>query len=69
MLKQHFPRDLALPKNPTGLGRRLHSANFRALKFLEQESAPQLEQLKRTASKRPIGFFIADDSDEGAEQG
>ena len=61
MLRRNFSRDLALPKNATGLGRRLRSAHFRGLKFLEEDSAPQLVQLKRTAYKRPIGFFVADE--------
>jgi hypothetical protein len=61
MLRRTFSRDLALPKNAIGLGRRLRSAHFRGLKFLDEDSAPQLAQLKRTASKRPIGFFVADD--------
>jgi len=61
-LRKHDPRDLTLPKNPAGLGRRLRSARFRVLKVLEEDSAPQLIQLRRTTNRRPIGFFIADDS-------
>jgi len=52
-----------LPKNATGFGRRLRSAQFQVLRFLDQDLAPQIAQLKRTAQKRPIGFFVADDSD------
>jgi hypothetical protein len=62
ILKRYFPRDLALPQNANGLGRRLRSARFRELKFLDNDPNPPLPQLKRTANKRPIGFFMADDS-------
>jgi hypothetical protein len=63
LLRRHCQPDVGLPKNSTGLGRRLRSARFRVLRFLDHESAPQLAQLKRTTSKRPIGFFIPNDSD------
>jgi hypothetical protein len=65
-LREHWQRDVPLPKNATGLGRRLRSARFRVLKFLDHELAPHLEQLNRTTNKRPIGFFIADDSGDEA---
>jgi hypothetical protein len=60
-LRQHCPRDVALPKNATGLGRRLRSARFWGFRFLDHDLAPKLTQLKRTTNRRPIGFFIADD--------
>jgi hypothetical protein len=61
-LRKTCPRDIALPKNSTGLGRRLRSAKFRAFQFLNHEIAPDLPQLNRTATKRPIGFFVPDDN-------
>jgi hypothetical protein len=54
-----------LPRVPKGLSRRLSSAKFRGFKFLHEESAPQIPQLKRTSAKRPIGFFVPDDADDG----
>ncbi len=60
-LRKACPRDVALPKNATGLGRRLRSARFQAFRFLDHEIAPHLSQLARTATRRPIGFFVTDD--------
>jgi hypothetical protein len=50
-------RDLPLPRNATGLGRRLRSPKFRALVLLNEDSAPALPMLKRSATSRPVGFF------------
>lgn len=61
-LRLQNQRDLVLPKNSTGLGRRLRSSRFRVLKFPTEDSAAQLPQLKRARKRRPIGFFIADDA-------
>lgn len=55
-------RELVLPKTPEGLGRRLRGRQFRAFEVLDEESAPELAELKRTATTRPIGFFIRDDA-------
>lgn len=56
---------LRLPKNPSGLSRRLNSSSFRSFVVLDEQSAPEMEQLRRTSSRRPIGFFIEDDADDG----
>jgi hypothetical protein len=66
-LKHQFPKDIPLPKNPTGLGRRLRSARFRTLKFLDGDIAPQFPQLRRTTNRRPIGFFIPNESNGEAD--
>lgn len=57
-LEQNARRDEALPKNSSGLTRRLRSARFSRFRFLDCDSTPQL---KRTAKRRPIGFFVPDD--------
>lgn len=62
-LRRTCPRDTALPRNAAGLSRRLRSAPFRTLTFLDRDLAPQIAQLRRTAKKRLIGFFEADDDD------
>ena len=48
--------DLALPKNASGLGRRLRSTNFQGLSILDEDSG--LDCLKRTRAIRPVGVFI-----------
>jgi hypothetical protein len=60
-LRRMYYRDLTVPKNAAGLGRRLRSARFRSMKFLDCELAPHIPQLRRTPTKRPIGFFMADE--------
>ncbi len=62
LLRKRASRDIALPRNAAGLSRRLRSAKFRTLRFLDEESAEQFPILKRTAHKRPIGFFVEDDA-------
>lgn len=57
--KRRVPEEL-LTKNANGLSRRLSSAKFRGFKFLTEATAPHVEQLKRVATKRPIGFFVPD---------
>ena len=54
-------QDLKLPKSPNGLSRRLRSGTFRSFVVLDHESAPKIEQVKRTKSRRPIGLFRPDD--------
>jgi hypothetical protein len=61
LLQKRSTQETAIPRNATGLSRRLRSAKFRAIQFLDEESAPGLPQLRRTAKKRPIGFFLTDD--------
>jgi hypothetical protein len=51
----------SLPRTAQGLSRRLRSAKLRALEFLDEELAPELPHLRRTAKSRPIGFFREDD--------
>jgi hypothetical protein len=55
-------RELLLPRTAQGLSRRLNSAQFRAFTFLATDT-PTVPQLKRTAPRKPIGFFVpsADD--------
>jgi hypothetical protein len=55
-------RECKLPRSEQGLGRRLRSGRFRAFKVLDEESAPELAMLKRTAKERPVGIFFPDDS-------
>ncbi len=62
LLQKRVSRDISLPKNPSGLSRRLRSAKFRTLRFLDEETAPELPMLKRTGNKRPTGFFVEDDA-------
>ena len=61
MLQEQNPRDQHLPRTPNALGRRLRSAKFHAFTVLDEESAPGVEVLKRTAKSRPIGIFVQDD--------
>ncbi len=49
-------RELRLPRNAQGLSRRLGSCKFRSLTFLPTD-AKDVPAVKRTADKRPIGFF------------
>jgi len=50
--------DRTFPKDAKGLSQRLHSAKFKAFRFLNTDS---VEALKRSSTKRPIGFFFEDD--------
>jgi hypothetical protein len=59
--------DRQLPVNARGLSRRLHSAKFRAFRFLDGESGRELEQLRRTSNKRPIGFFFEDEERQACD--
>jgi hypothetical protein len=61
MLEEQNSRDQHFPKMPNALGRRLRSAKFRAFTVLDEDSAPEVEVLKRTAKSRPIGFLVQDD--------
>jgi hypothetical protein len=55
-------RGLVLPKNGSGLGRRLRGTKYRSFEVLDEQSAPELAMLKRTSEKRgPVGIFFADD--------
>ncbi len=56
MLQKLRLYDLKLP-NPNGLSARLRSAKFKAFRFLTTDS---VEELKRTANKKPIGFFFTE---------
>lgn len=53
---------LALPKSPTGLGRRVRGDRFAFLKFVDPEVAPQRQELRRSGHRRPIGLFLPEDS-------
>jgi hypothetical protein len=68
MLQRLRLYDRTLPVTPNGLSRRLHSAKFRAFRFLDCESAPELEQLRRTAKRRPIGFFFEDEDSQVCDE-
>jgi hypothetical protein len=48
---------IALPQDPSGLGRRLRSAEFDSLVVLDEKSAPEIPELKRGAGARKIGIF------------
>jgi hypothetical protein len=63
-LQQLNLRDRAFPVNASGLSKRLRSAKFRAFRFLDTDSAPELAVLKRTSNRRPIGFFFEDEEDD-----
>jgi len=54
-------RDLSLPRNSAGLGRRLRSSTFQSISILDDESAPRLDCLRRKATARPVGIFIPND--------
>lgn len=58
-------RDLPLPRNASGLSRRLRSGKFRSFQVLDGESASDLPILKRTANTRPLGFFFPMAADDG----
>lgn len=58
-------RDRDLPRTANGLSRRLRSNTFKSFQVLDANIAPELPDLKRTARKRPIGFFVPDDGDDG----
>lgn len=51
-----IPR-LEIPR-PNGLTRRLRSAKFQRIIFLDGDIAPDIQSLKRTSTKRPIGIFL-----------
>jgi hypothetical protein len=53
-------RDLSLPKTAQGLSRRLRSCRFRSLTFLPTDTEG-VAALKRTAHRKPIGFFRPDE--------
>lgn len=55
-------KDLQLPANPQGLGRRLRSSKFKMLAVLDADSAPEYECLRRKQDKRPLGVFVPDDA-------
>ena len=54
-----LPR-LEIPR-PNGLTRRLRSAKFNRIIFLDGDIAPDMESLKRTSTRRPIGIFLLTD--------
>jgi len=61
MLRGLERRDLELPKNAQGIGRRIKSGKFRSLRILHQDNAPEIPALQRKGDSRPLGIFIADD--------
>jgi hypothetical protein len=61
LLQKQNLKDRSLPQNATGLSRRLRSCRFRSFVMLDEKSAPDLPNLRRTAKTKPIGFFIEDD--------
>jgi hypothetical protein len=58
LLQAQHRADLALPKNASGLSKRLISDRFSAFEVLHEGNAPDIEALKRTADRRVIGFFV-----------
>jgi hypothetical protein len=58
MLKKLNIRGLRLP-NPNGLSRRLSDARFHSFTYLKTDT-PEVPELKRTARRKPIGFFVPD---------
>lgn len=51
---------MPLPATPQGLTQRLRGHRLTRCTFLDEKLAPGAAPLKRTATKRPIGFFVAD---------
>ncbi len=49
-----------LPRNSRGLGRRLRASDFTAFVLVDEKHADRFITLKRTAKRRPIGFFVGD---------
>jgi len=52
---------MALPTTPQGLTQRIRGTRLTRCRFLDERSSPEAPLLRRTAAKRPIGFFVADD--------
>lgn len=59
-LKQRL-RGEELPRNSRGFGRRLRASDFSAFEIVDEKHADRFIALKRTARRRPIGFFVGDD--------
>lgn len=57
-------RDGILPRTPNALSRRLHDGKFVGFEVVDEESAPELSALTRTARRKPIGFFMPDDGND-----
>jgi hypothetical protein len=53
-----------IPRNTSGLGRRLRTTPFSRVQFLDEKQAQEFPGLKRTTSRRRIGFFVEDDTPE-----
>ena len=49
--------DLALPRTAQGLTRRLRSSDFVSIAVLDDENAPEIPELRRSAGQRAIGIF------------
>ena len=60
-IKKLDPHNRDIPKTGGGLSKRLHSCTFLLFQVLDDKSAPEFPELKRTATKRPIGFFVEDE--------
>jgi hypothetical protein len=58
----NLPESIRLPRNATGLRRRLWTTNFISFQVLDEKRAPDLDVLKRSAKRRLIGIFFSDDS-------
>jgi hypothetical protein len=57
---KYLRRDhVSLPSTPKGLSNRLNSTSFHSFVYLTPERAPDL--LRRSANRRPIGFFVPND--------
>jgi hypothetical protein len=52
---------LNLPRNPKGFSNRLLSERFRRFAVVREADAPEHKELKRSATCRPVGFFIPGD--------
>jgi hypothetical protein len=58
---------LDLPKTSSALGRRIRSAEFSSLAVLDDDNAPDIEELERHSKKRVIGIFRVDDGMTGSD--
>ncbi len=57
MLHELDLREVTFPQNASGLGRRLHSAKFRAFEFVPTDR-DGIAALKRQGERRPFGLFF-----------
>jgi hypothetical protein len=65
LLASDSPGKNSVPPTPEGLSRRLRGMTSLKFKVLNEKTAPQIPFLKRTTNRRPIGFFVVDDANDG----